>query len=48
MVQSAPSGRRPRRVLHKEPVIGSLAMMVLFPVFTAGIMMGCRALFCGL
>jgi uncharacterized membrane protein len=25
------------------PVIGSLAMMVLFPVFTAGIMMGCRA-----
>lgn len=25
MVQQAPSGRRPHRVLHKEPVIGSLA-----------------------
>ncbi len=26
------------------PVIGSIGMMVLFPVFTAGIMMGCRAI----
>jgi uncharacterized membrane protein len=26
------------------PVIGSLAMMILFPVFTGGMMLGCRAL----
>ena len=26
------------------PIIGSIGMMVLFPVFTAGIMIGCRAI----
>ena len=26
------------------PVVGSIAMMVLFPVFTGGLMIGCRAL----
>ena len=26
------------------PVVGSIAMMVLFPVFTGGLMLGCRAL----